>query len=252
MKPGPFLKIAQCIRGVMFLVVLPLHAGTVFSLVPNASPHRSPIDSIAANTWRLTSGLSPCQNLSDRCFTQNRWPCILKGAEWSKQQEKISLPPESLQLVSRLKECFAGEGLPRELAWVAEVESTFRTNAQSASGALGLFQFKPDAARQFGLMAPVDYRTHPDRSARAAARYLAYLHSRMGDWPLAVAAYNAGEGYVWRLLKKEQANTYEAIAMYLPPQTQVYVIKVMATLARRENVALSALPAPIRLNPTLR
>ena len=145
----------------------------------------------------------------------------------------------------RLKRCFGQEGLPQELAWVAEVESMLDTNAVSGSGARGLYQFKDEAARRFGLMqATADFRCEPDKSAQAAARYLTHLYSLFRDWTLSVAAYNAGEGCVGRLLKKHQTEQYATIAAELPPQTQVYVIKVMTTLALRENTHLSALPPP--------
>ncbi len=178
-------------------------------------------------------------------FSQKRWPHIMKGALWSKKQETTPLPVQAKHLIPRLKSAFAEEGVPSELAWVAEVESTLVTNAVSKTGALGLFQFKPTAAKRFDLLKEsADHRTEPDKSARAAARYLSHLHSRLGDWTLAVAAYNAGEGCVERLLKQHGARTFGEIAIHLPPQTQVYVIKVMTTLSLRENTCLSALPAP--------
>lgn len=178
-------------------------------------------------------------------FSRNRWPCIVKGALWSRKLEKTPPPSQARHLIPRLKTVFSKEGVPAQLAWMAEVESTLVTNAVSKTGALGLFQFKPIAAKRFDLLKEsADHRTEPDKSARAAAQYLSHLHSRLGDWTLAVAAYNAGEGCVERLLKKHDAHTFEEIALYLPPQTQVYVIKVMTTLSLRENTFLSALPAP--------
>ena len=191
-------------------------------------------------------------DLDDPLFRQKRWPCILKGAQWSQQQAQRPLPAPAQELIPRLKNVFASEGLPGELAWGAEVESTLNTNALSRSGALGLFQFKAAAARRFNLLRDSgDYRTEPEHSARAAARYLAHLHSRFGDWMLAVAAYNAGEGCVERLLKTHKTRDYLAIAPYLPPQNQVYVIKIMTTLALRENTQVSALPAPQSARATL-
>jgi membrane-bound lytic murein transglycosylase D len=154
-----------------------------------------------------------------------------------------------LDFIPVLKAAFAAEGLPRELAWVAEVESSWATNAVSRSGARGLYQFKPEAAKRFALLQETrDFRTEPEPSARAAARYLAQLYSQFGDWRLALAAYNAGEGCVSRLLKSRRARSYDEIAAYLPPQTQVYVIKVMSIVSIREATTLSALPGP-RLIP---
>jgi membrane-bound lytic murein transglycosylase D len=144
-----------------------------------------------------------------------------------------------------LKTQFSKAGLPQELVWVAEVESMLNTNAVSGSGAKGLFQFKNEAAKRFGILRePHDFRSEPDKSAKAAAQYLSHLYLQFNDWILSVAAYNAGEGCVSRLLKKHEARLYETIAGELPPQTQVYVIKVMTTLALREKTQLSSLPPP--------
>lgn len=193
----------------------------------------------------LFAGIPATDRDEQGTFSRDRWPCIIKGAAWSRKQEQTPPPAQARQLIPQLKKAFSSEGVPAQLVWIAEVESTLVTNAVSKSGALGLFQFKTVAAKRFDLLKEsADHRTEPDKSARAAARYLSHLHSRMGDWTLAVAAYNAGEGCVKRLLQKHRARTFGEIAHYLPPQTQVYVIKVMTTLTLRENTHLSALPAP--------
>ena len=194
---------------------------------------------------RLTESLNAPAPLLDPRFGETRWPCIIKGGQWAKRQSQSPLPAHAQGLMPELKKQFITAGLPQELAWVAEVESTLNTHAVSRSGARGLFQFKTEAARRFGLMkAEEDFRTTPDKSARAAAQYLAQLYARFSDWTLSVAAYNAGEGCVGRLLKQHGARDYATIAAELPPETQVYVIKIMTTLALRENTQLSALPPP--------
>ena len=91
---------------------------------------------------------------------------------------------------------------------------------------------------------PLDHRLRPDESARAAAKYLSTLQSQFGDWRLALAAYNAGEGTVQKLLQRRKARTYDAIATRLPAETQMFVPRVEATLARREGMKLSALRMP--------
>jgi membrane-bound lytic murein transglycosylase D len=74
-----------------------------------------------------------------------------------------------------------------------------------------------------------------ERSARAAARYLGALHGQFGDWPLALAAYNAGEGRVRRAMRRSGGNSFGSIAGALPSETQMYVPKVLATIAVREG-----------------
>ncbi|MGO8927489.1 MAG: transglycosylase SLT domain-containing protein [Limisphaerales bacterium] len=144
--------------------------------------------------------------------------------------------------VSRLKPIFIGQGVPSELVWIAEVESSFDPRARSPAGAAGLFQLMPATAKRYGLRTwPLDHRLRPDDSARAAAKYLEYLHAHFKDWRLALAAYNAGEGTVEKLLQRRNARTFDAIATHLPAETQMFVPRVEATLARREGVKLSQL-----------
>ncbi|MEI6167292.1 MAG: lytic transglycosylase domain-containing protein [bacterium] len=230
-----------------------LLAGLLLPALSQATPslEYGPVAPVPANTLmpeagpRLTERLSAPAPLLDPRFGETRWPCIIKGGQWAKRQSQTPLPAHAQGLIPELKKQFITEGLPQELAWVAEVESTLNTHAVSRSGARGLFQFKTEAARRFGLLkAEEDFRTTPDKSAKAAAQYLAQLYARFSDWTLSVAAYNAGEGCVGRLLKQHGARDYAAIAAELPPQTQVYVIKIMTTLALRENTQLSALPPP--------
>jgi len=164
---------------------------------------------------------------------------------WNKQFEKRPLPPLSETYVSRLKPIFSAERTPAELVWVAEVESSFDPKARSPAGAAGLFQLMPKTARELGLsVRPLDERLQPEKSARAAAKYLRYLHGRFGDWRLALAAYNAGEGRVDTLMKRYKARTFDDIAHRLPAETQMYVPKVEATLRKREGRALADLKLP--------
>jgi membrane-bound lytic murein transglycosylase D len=155
-------------------------------------------------------------------------------------------PPERAEaLLPVVKAAFAAEGVPVALAWLAEVESGFNPRAQSPAGAKGLFQLMPGTARALGLsLLPFDQRTEPARSARAAAGYLRKLHTRFGDWPLALAAYNAGEGRVARTLKAEGAKDFAGIVGRLPPETRLYVPKVLATVRVREGVDPGSLAAP--------
>ena len=103
----------------------------------------------------------------------------------------------------------------------------------------------PTTARDLGLsVRRPDERLQPEKSARAAAKYLRYLHGRFGDWRLALAAYNAGEGRVDNLMKQYRARTFDDIAHRLPAETQMYVPKVEATLRKREGRSLADLKLP--------
>jgi len=164
---------------------------------------------------------------------------------WKRKVAQHPAPAAAAKFLPQLKETFRSEGVPTELVWIAEVESSFNPNARSPVGARGLFQFMPATAKQYGLSTfPFDERTNPEKSARAAAQYLKALHARFNDWPLALAAYNAGEGRVSRLLTAHSAKDFESIASRLPAETRFYVPKVLATVAAREGIEPQRLPAP--------
>jgi len=161
---------------------------------------------------------------------------------WIKKISTRPWPPEAKSCVTNLKPIFTRQRVPSELVWIAEVESSFDPRARSPAGAAGLFQLMPDTAKKYGLRTwPLDERLKPGESAQAAAKHLDYLHGRFKDWRLALAAYNAGEGTVEKILEKRKAKTYDAIASQLPAETQMYVPKVEATLLRREGVKISDL-----------
>ncbi len=172
---------------------------------------------------------------------------VLSNSTWTRRIAQRAAPPRAAALAPQLKAVFRAEGVAPEWVWLAEVESSFDPEAQSPSGARGLFQFMPATAKRFGLSTfPFDERTNPQKSARAAAQYLRFLHGRFGDWPLAFAAYNAGEGRIARELEKAKRRSFDEIADRLPAETRFYVPKVLATVAARENVDPFALPAPAR------
>jgi membrane-bound lytic murein transglycosylase D len=149
------------------------------------------------------------------------------------------------EYVPELKPIFTAQKIPPELVWVAEVESSFDRRALSPAGAAGLFQLMPDTAKRFGLsLWPRDQRFQPEPSATASAQYLKYLYDRFKDWRLALAAYNAGEGTVQKLLDRYKTDSYDDIAEHLPAETQMYVPRVEAVLLQREGANLEQLSAP--------
>lgn len=165
---------------------------------------------------------------------------------WLKRLQARAAPPGAAKMAARLSGIFAQAGVPASLVWLAEAESTFNPAARSPAGARGLFQLMPATARELGLSTTLpDERTDPEKSARAAAKMLRQLHAKFGDWPLVLAAYNAGPGRVQRLLAKHGAKTFAEIAPSLPAETRMYVPKVLATLAVRAGVTPEQLGAKI-------
>lgn len=164
---------------------------------------------------------------------------------WLERIRDRPLPANASELMPVLRAAFVAEGVPPELAWLAEVESTLDPSARSPVGAKGLFQFMPETAKAMGLSTFLpDERANAEKSAHAAAKYLSQLHGKFGDWPLAFAAYNAGEGRVRRLLASKSAKTFNEISPALSAETRMYVPKVCATIAVRTGVTPDRLASP--------
>lgn len=161
---------------------------------------------------------------------------------WVRRLQARPRPAGADKLVPLLQPVFAAGRVPGELVWLAEAESTFNPAARSPAGARGLFQLMPATAKELGLSTFMpDERTDPKKSAGAAAQLLRSLHQKFGDWPLALAAYNAGAGRVRRLLDQNKAKTFAEIAAALPAETRMYVPKVLAILQVRAGVSLAGL-----------
>src|SRR5262245_58905871 len=134
----------------------------------------------------------------------------------------------------RIREVFASEGIPQELAYVALVESAFKTGALSRAKAKGVWQFIPSTGRRFGLQQDwwVDERSNPEKSTRAAAQYLRWLYDAFQDWNLALAAYNAGEGKVARSMDRHNTEDFWELAenRALARETRNYVPMIHAAI----------------------
>ena len=134
------------------------------------------------------------------------------------------------------------QGLPKDLLYVAMVESGFDTGARSRVGAGGIWQFMPGAARAYGLEVSywVDARRDPERAVDAAARYLKDLYVRFGSWQLVFAAYNAGYGAVLRSITTYNTNDFWELSRHesgLPWESSIYVPKIMAAAIVGHNLA---------------
>lgn len=125
-------------------------------------------------------------------------------------------------------------GMPTELALLPFIESAFNPQAMSTAKASGMWQFMPATGRDFKLKQNMfhDERRGVLDSTNAALTYLEKLHGMFGDWQLALAAYNWGEGSVQRAIKKQEAAglpvDYNSMSYLMPKETQNYVPKLQA------------------------
>jgi membrane-bound lytic murein transglycosylase D len=142
--------------------------------------------------WRYVDRLSRTQ----RSFAQK----VLKRAE-------DYLPG----ILEELKK----QNLPPELACLPLVESAFEARAVSRAGAAGLWQLMPQTARRYGLVVSedIDERFHVPKATKAAISYLAFLYKTFNDWPLALAAYNCGEGAMRRALERSNSSSLNELSL---------------------------------------
>lgn len=147
------------------------------------------------------------------------------------------------QYLPMIQSVFRAEGLPLDLAYVPLIESAFKPDALSRASAKGVWQFMRGTALENGLRHDwfIDERADPEKSTRAAARYLRTLHGMFdGDWHLALASYNGGPGRVQRALRRAGVDDFwrlSASPRYLPRETREYVPMILAAIIVARNPA---------------
>ncbi len=132
---------------------------------------------------------------------------------------------------SLIDNIFTQYGLPRELKYLAVIESGLSANATSWVGAGGPWQFMPYTARDYGLVVNGSYDERRDyyKSTNAAAQYLLSLYKSFHDWLLVVAAYNGGPGRVNEAIRKSGSKNFWDLQYYLPTESRNHVKKFIAT-----------------------
>jgi LysM repeat protein len=133
---------------------------------------------------------------------------------------------------------FREEGIPENVAWLGQVESAWKPAALSWASASGLWQFIPGTGARYGLRrtAQLDERNSFEKATHASAQYLRFLANRYGgNWELAMAAYNSGEGNVDRAIRRAGVSNFWVAYPYLPQETRNYVPNILATILIANN-----------------
>lgn len=142
------------------------------------------------------------------------------------------------QFMRLARKIFAEEGVPLDVTWLGQVESAWKVRAVSWASASGLWQFVPATGRRFGLRqnAYLDERNSIEQATRASAKYLKWLAERYnGNWELAMAAYNTGEGNIDRAISRAGSRNFWMIYPYIAQETRNYVPNILAVILIAKN-----------------
>ena len=230
-------------------------AATAAALASRASPAASRRSS--APPLRALDPLSPDRplDLDDADAKTDLWVRVRQGLQMAelnnelvrKWEQWYAGRPDYVQRMTdrggrylfHIVEEVHRRGLPTELALLPFIESAFNPQAMSTAQASGMWQFVPATGRDFSLRQNVfrDDRRDVLASTRAALDYLQSLHRMFGDWQLALAAYNWGQGNVQRAIKRNQqaglSTDYDSLRM--PDETRNYLPKLQAV----KNIVLN-------------
>lgn len=154
------------------------------------------------------------------------------------------------------EETFRRYGIPLELKYLAVVESMLKPTATSRAGAKGIWQFMYRTGRTYGLKIDsfVDERMDVEKSTDAAARYLKDLYRILGDWPLAVSAYNCGAGNVNKAIRRADGKRdFWSVYPYLPRETRGYMPAFVGVMyafnySRDYGLVATAVGAPTQVD----
>ncbi len=161
-------------------------------------------------------------------------PLVQDGEEWyaSRPEYVRRMTERSRRYLYHIVDEVERRGIPTEIALLPMIESAFNPKAYSPARASGIWQFIPSTGKNFGLRQDFWYDGRRDISAAttAALDYLEKLYGMFGDWHLALAAYNWGEGSVSRAIAKNQRAGLptDYLSLNMPAETRNYVPRLLA------------------------
>jgi membrane-bound lytic murein transglycosylase D len=148
------------------------------------------------------------------------------------------------QFMQMARRIFREEGVPEDITWLGQIESAWRPTVRSQAAASGLWQFIPGTGQTYGLRqtAWIDERNGFEKATRASARYLRDLYNHFGDWELAMAAYNTGQGNIDRAISRSGSRSFWKIYPYVARETSNYVPNILAAILIAKNPAKYGFP----------
>lgn len=148
------------------------------------------------------------------------------------------------QFMQMARKIFREEGVPEDITWLGQIESAWRPTVRSQAAASGLWQFIPGTGATYGLRqtAWIDERNGFEKATRASARYLKDLYNHFGDWELAMAAYNTGQGNIDRAISRAGSRSFWKIYPYVARETSNYVPNILAAILIAKNPAKYGFP----------
>jgi membrane-bound lytic murein transglycosylase D len=193
---------------------------------PAAAPTDTEADAASKSLWtRVTRGFSMAPLDNDLVREWENW--------YSNRPDYVArMIDRSSHFLFHIVEQVEKRGMPMEIALLPMVESAYNPVAYSRSHAVGIWQFISSTGKDYGLRQNWWYDGRRDVIAAtdAALDYLEKLHGMFGDWQLALASYNWGEGAVSRAIERNRARglptNYESLTM--PPETRGYIPKLVA------------------------
>ena len=237
-----------------------------------AAPDVVGVDSASEQRADARPAVMPVLGVNDEDFPLEPM-AFSEGDLWERIRRGFSIPELSSPLVVRHAASYAAHpeaferlglrasrylfyvvqelekrGMPTELALLPVIESGFNPNAYSHAKAAGMWQFIPSTGLRYNLKQNAfrDERRDVVASTNAALNYLEQLHEMFGDWQLALAAYNWGEGSVRKAIVRARAagkgTDYLSLAPYMPAETRNYYPKLQAV----KNIV--ALPSRYQIN----
>ncbi len=227
------------------------------ALIIVAGCSSAPKSSTSVNTQQPVVARQPIdsENLWDRVRSGFAIPDLDTDLVRSKEEFYARRPEYMTRMISRsekylyhIVEEIERRGMPTELALLPFVESAYRPGAVSSAKAAGMWQFIPSTGRHYSLKQNLfrDERRDVIASTNAALDYLQNLYNMFGDWQLALASYNWGEGNVQRAIKHNQAagKSTRYQDLHMPRETREYIPKLQAikNIVRNPAVFDTVLP----------